>query len=174
MTEYYNVGKIVNTQGLKGEVRVISMTDFPEKRYQKGQILYLFLDRKAPIPLTITSHRTHKNFDILTFKDHATINMVEKYRDGILKVAAEDLTPLDEHEYYYHEIIGLTVKEISGNTLGIITEILSPGANDVWVVEGKNKKIMYLPYIESVVKKIDLTAKEVYAEIPEGLIEDED
>ena len=86
MTDYLNVGKIVNTQGIKGEVRVISKTDFPEERYQKG-LCYYYFKRKAPIELVVKSHRKHKNFDILSFEGHPNINDVEKYRDGILKVA---------------------------------------------------------------------------------------
>ncbi|ALS37897.1 16S rRNA processing protein RimM [Enterococcus rotai] len=174
MTEYLNVGKIVNTQGLKGEVRVISQTDFPELRYKKGTVLTLFQEKKAPIELTIQSHRKHKNFDIVTFENHFSINDVEKYRDGILKVSKEKLTDLPENEFYYHQIIGLTVVDEQDKELGKIKEILSPGANDVWVVQRPKKKDALIPYIESVVKSIDLENNVVHVEIPEGLIDDED
>lgn len=141
MTEYLNVGKIVNTQGLKGEVRVISQTDFPELRYKKGTILTLFQEKKEPVELTIKSHRKHKNFDIVTFEGHFSINDVEKYRDGILKVSKEKLTDLPENEFYYHQIIGLSVIDENDQELGKIKEILSPGANDVWVVQRPKKKM---------------------------------
>ncbi|MFV0560512.1 MAG: ribosome maturation factor RimM [Enterococcus sp.] len=173
MTEYFNVGKIVNTQGLRGEVRVISTTDFPEERYKKGAKLTLFQEGKAPLELTVTSHRKHKNFDLLTFEGHPSINDVEKYRDGILKVSEEALSELAEDEFYYHEIIGLTVVDETDTAIGKVKEILSPGANDVWVVQRPNKKDLLLPYIESVVQEIDLDAGMVYVEIPEGLIDDE-
>ncbi|MDH6365758.1 16S rRNA processing protein RimM [Enterococcus sp. PF1-24] len=174
MIEFFNVGKIVNTQGLKGEVRVISSTDFPEERYQKGKVLTLFQEKKAPIELTIKTHRKHKNFDILSFENHPSINDVEKYRDGILRIAKEDLTELATNEFYYHEIIGLTVEDESGQAIGKVKEILSPGANDVWVVQRPKKKDALIPYIESVVKEIDLAAGKVLVEIPEGLLDDED
>lgn len=173
MTEYLNVGKIVNTQGLKGEVRIISQTDFPELRYKKGTVLTLFQEKKAPVELTINSHRKHKNFDIVTFVGHESINDVEKYRDGILKVAKDSLTELPEDEFYYHQIIGLTVIDEQGEELGKIKEILSPGANDVWVVQRPKKKDVLIPYIESVVQSIDLDNGLVRVEIPEGLIDDE-
>ncbi|MEI5992683.1 ribosome maturation factor RimM [Candidatus Enterococcus mansonii] len=173
MTEYLNVGKIVNTQGLKGEVRVISQTDFPELRYKKGSVLTLFQEKKAPIELTIRTHRKHKNFDIVTFEDHFSINDVEKYREGILKVSKDDLGELSKDEFYYHEIIGLTVIDEKETELGKIKEILSPGANDVWVVQRPKKKDILIPYIESVVKSIDLENGMVRVEIPEGLIDDE-
>lgn len=174
MTEYLNVGKIVNTQGLKGEVRVISQTDFPEERYKKGSILTLFQDGKAPVELEINSHRKHKNFDIVTFVGHPSINDVEKYRDGILKVKKDDIQDLSGDEYYYHQIIGLVVVDETGTEIGKIKEILAPGANDVWVVQRKGKKDVYLPYIDSVVKAINLENGTVTVELMEGLIDDED
>lgn len=174
MVEYLNVGKIVNTQGIKGEVRVISQTDFPEDRYKKGAVLMLFQDKKEPVELKVKSRRRHKNFDILSFEDHPSINDVEKYRDGILKVAGADLQELGEGEYYYHEIIGLEVMDEAGEALGKIKEILSPGANDVWVIQRKGEKDLLIPYIESVVKEVDLENGIVKVELPEGLADDED
>lgn len=174
MTEYLNVGKIVNTQGLKGEVRVISQTDFPEQRYKKGAVLTLFQEKKAPVELIISSHRKHKNFDIVSFEGHPSINDVEKYRDGILKVTKDNLVELAENEFYYHEIIGLTVIDEEGKEIGKIKEILSPGANDVWVIQRTKKKDALIPYIESVVKHVDVEKGIVDVEIPEGLIDDED
>lgn len=174
MTEFLNVGKIVNTHGIRGEVRVISQTDFPEERYRKGERLTLFRENKAPLELTVAGHRKHKNFDLLTFEGYSTINDVEPLRDGILKVSKDELSELSENEYYYHEIIGLTVIDEHTREMGKIKEILSPGANDVWVVQRKGKKDALIPYIESVVKQIDLVKGEVHIEIPEGLLDDED
>ncbi|KAF1300814.1 MULTISPECIES: ribosome maturation factor RimM [Enterococcus] len=173
MTEYLNVGKIVNTQGIRGEVRVISQTDFPEERYQKGAKLTLFRENQQPLILTIASHRKHKNFDLLSFEGYPTINEVEKFRDGILKVAMDQLSDLEEDAYYYYEIIGLNVVDEDGKSLGKIKEILSPGANDVWVVQRKGKKDALIPYIESVVKTIDLEKGIVTVDLPEGLLDDE-
>lgn len=172
MTNYYKVGKIVNTHGIRGEVRVISTTDFTEERYQVGEPLFLFREKQDVLPLTIASYRRHKNFDLLSFEGYPNINDVESFRDGILKISEKQLRELDEHEYYYHEIIGLTVVDEDDKEIGKITEILSPGANDVWVVKRKGQKDALIPYIESVVKDIDLTEGIVHVEIPEGLLDD--
>ncbi len=137
-------------------------------------MLTLFQDGKAPIELTVKSHRKHKNFDLLSFEGHPSINDVEKYRDGILKVSKDDSVDLAENEFYYHEIIGLRVVEEDGTELGKVKEILSPGANDVWVVQRPKKADILLPYIASVVKEVDLEAGVIRVEIPEGLIDDED
>lgn len=173
MTEYLNVGKIVNTHGIRGEVRVISQTDFAQERYQKGATLVLFREHKDPLALTVASHRKHKNFDLLTFEGYPNINDVEAFRDGVLKVSKDNLGTLAENEFYYHEIIGLTVEDAEGKVIGKVKEILSPGANDVWVVQRPGQKDALIPYIESVVKDIDVAGGKVLVEIPEGLLDDE-
>ena len=166
---YFNVGKIVNTQGLQGEMRVLSVTDFAEERFKKGNKLALF-DKKDQfvMDVEIASHRKAKNFDIIKFKGMYHINDIEKYRDFSLKVAEEDLSDLEDGEFYYHEIIGLEVYE-NDVLVGTIKEILQPGANDVWVVKRKGKRDLLLPYIPPVVLGIDIEQGRVDVEIPEGL-----
>lgn len=171
MEKWFNVGKIVNTQGIKGEVRVISTTDFPEKRYKKGNVVFLFMPKSnTPIELTIKNHRRHKNFDLLLFEGYENINEVEKFRDGILKVPESQLGELEEGEYYFHEIIGCLVATKQGEEIGKVTDILTPGANDVWVVKGKNGKEQLIPYIEDVVLKVDLKEKVILIDPIEGLL----
>ena len=168
---YFNVGKIVNTHGIRGEVRVISRTDFPEERYAPGNELALFMPgSKTPVPLIVASHRQHKNFDLLTFENHPNINDVEKYRDGILKVSDEQLGDLEEGEFYYHEVIGCTVFTTEGVEIGTVTEILETGANDVWTVTPAQGKPHYIPYIEDVVKEVDVDEKRIVIEPMEGLL----
>lgn len=169
--EWYNVGKIVNTHGIKGEVRVISQTDFPEERYEPGSELAVFMPKsKQPVRVTVTSHRRHKNFDLLTFEGYPTINDVEKFRDGILKVSEKELTELEEHEFYYHEIIGCRVVTAAGESIGTVTEIIETGANDVWTVTPEEGKPHYIPYIEDVVKEVNIEDKVITIELMEGLL----
>lgn len=174
VTNYYNVGKIVNTHGLKGEVRVITFSDFKEERYRPGNSLHFFKDEQSneAMPLTITSYRTHKQFDLLTFEGYESIEAVERFKGGLLKVTEEDRTELAGEEYYFDQIIGCDVHTISGDYLGIIHSILSPGANDVWVVKSvKTNKDVYIPYISDVVKKVDVDNKRVEIQPLEGLLE---
>lgn len=173
MDKWFNVGKIVNTHGIKGEVRVISKTDFPDERYTPGNHLFLFLpgrDSNEPVELIVKSHRTHKNFNLLTFDGYENVNDVEKFRDGILKVPESQLGTLDEGEFYFHEIIGCLVFTVHGEEIGKITEILTPGANDVWVVKPKAGKDILIPYINQIVKKVDIKEKIILIEPMEGLL----
>ncbi|MGG0718855.1 ribosome maturation factor RimM [Robertmurraya massiliosenegalensis] len=171
MEKWFNVGKIVNTHGIKGEVRVISKTDFAEERYTPGNPLYLFMpDAKEPVELIVATHRVHKNFDLLTFKGYENVNEVETMKGGILKIRESQLTGLEEDEFYFHEIIGCHVFTTNGEELGKVREILTPGANDVWVVKGKGGKDILIPYIEQVVKKVDLKEQVILIEPMEGLL----
>lgn len=170
---YFNVGKIVNTQGLQGELRVLSVTDFADERFKKGSVLALFDSKdQFVMDVEIASHRKQKNFDIIKFKGMYHINDVEKYKEYTLKIAEENLSELDDDEFYYHEIIGLDVYE-EDVFIGRIKEILQPGANDVWVVQRKGKRDLLLPYIPPVVLKVDIANNRVDVALLEGL-DDED
>ncbi|MCP8616544.1 ribosome maturation factor RimM [Salirhabdus salicampi] len=172
MTEkYFNVGKVVNTHGIKGEVKVVKITDF-EERFKPGSILY-WVSPNGDITeeLEVSSYRTHKNFHMLRFKGYDSINDVERFKGGTLKVTEEQLTPLAEGEYYYYEIIGSTVVTDEGEELGVIKEVLAPGANDVWVVERKKGKDLLIPYIDDVVRTVDIHNKKVTIQPMEGLLD---
>lgn len=171
MGKWFNVGKIVNTHGIKGEIRVISKTDFAEERYAPGNKLYLFMpDSNEPVELIVSSHRVHKNFDLLTFEGYENVNEVEKMKGGILKIREDQLTELEEDEFYFHEIIGCLVFTTQGEEIGKVREILTPGANDVWVVKGKGGKDILIPYIEQIVKKVDIKEQVILIEPMEGLL----
>lgn len=174
MTTYFNVGKIVNTHGIKGEVKVVRITDFDD-RFTPGQRLFLFKKgSNEPEIVTIKSHRQHKGFDMILFEEYSNINDVEPFKEGMLKITEAYQAPLEANAYYYHEILGCEVVTTDGRVLGEIKEILSPGANDVWVVKQKGKKDVLIPYIEDIVKTVDIDKKHVTIEPMEGLLLDED
>ncbi len=166
------VGKIVNTHGIRGEVRVISVTDEPEKRFQPGNELILdHPDLEHPISLTVSSYRQHKQFHLLTFEGFDNINQVEAWKGGLLKVAVDEQEKRAEGEFYFYQIIGCRVVTTDGETLGEIKEILQTGANDVWVIKPKaGGKDILIPYIEECVREIDLQNKTVTVQLLEGLL----
>lgn len=168
----FNVGKIINTHGLKGEVKVYRITDFDD-RFQIGNTLYVLPpDKKAPIKVTVKSHRIHKGYDLLTFDEFNNINEIEKYKNMYLAIEEAQLSTLDDEEYYYHEIIGCSVYlTTNGNKLGTVKEILSPGANDVWVVDREKEKDVLIPYIKDVVKEVNCSEKTILIEPMDGLLE---
>ncbi|PTM23865.1 ribosome maturation factor RimM [Lactobacillus sp. PFC-70] len=169
---YYTVGTLVNTHGIKGEVRVVATTDFPQSRFAVGATLFAFMpNQPAPIQLTVKTVRQHKNFYLLSFAGRPSINDVEGLKTAVLKIdddqlQADDLKP---GEYYYHQIVGLSVVTEDGEPLGTIKEILSPGANDVWVVARPGQSDLLLPKIDQVIKRVDLDQHQVTVELMEGL-----
>ncbi len=173
--DYYRVGTLVNTHGIRGEVKVVVITDFPEKRFKVGQQVILFKtpdDTTNGVPLVISKSRQQKGLFFLTFKGVDNINDVERYKGWTIKVAAEELHALPAGEYYYHQIVGLKVVTTAGEPLGTIKEILAPGANDVWVVaRNHGQSDVLLPKIPQVIKTVDLETGTVTVELMEGLID---
>lgn len=170
---WYTVGKIVNTHGIRGELKVLSQTDFAESRFAPGSKLRMVDEESGKsLEVTIASSRVQKNMYIVKFEDVHNINEVEKYKGWSLKISEEDQEALEDGQYYYHEIIGCRVVTDTGEELGTISEILSPGANDVWVVErpnGSGKPIL-VPVIDDVVLQVDVQEKLVAVRLMEGLI----
>jgi 16S rRNA processing protein RimM len=168
----YTVGKIVNTHGIRGELKIVPQTDFPEERFAKGsQLLFVEEEKNIRIPVTVASSRYHKGMYVVLFQGFTNINEVEKYKGWLLKVEEKYLGDLEEDEFYHHEILGCKVVTDEGQELGTITEILSPGANDVWVVKPKSGKELLLPYIDEVVLDVDVEQKLVTVHIIEGLLD---
>ena len=87
-----------------------------------------------------------------------------------MKIPEEQLTDLEDGEFYFHEIIGCTVKTEDGVEVGTVKEILTPGANDVWVVKKGGKEVL-IPYIDDVVQSIDIDEKEIVITVMEGLLD---
>lgn len=175
--QYYLVGKIVNTQALRGEVRVMATTDFPEERFKIGATLAIFNGNKLVEMVEVDGHRLHKNFNLLHFKGKDNINDVEKFKGFDLKVAGteREADELDENEFYYDDIIGLEVYTTDEIYLGKVREITSLPSNDVWSIQRPNKgKDILIPYIEDIVLEIDLSGNRVVIEPMDGLIEDVD
>ena len=165
------VGKIVNTHSLKGEVKVISSTDFEEQRFEKGTELLITRGNQVVKEVTVESYRTHKNNLLVKFVGIDSIEEAEKLKNLQIKIDSENIGELEENEYYFHEIIGCEVFDENGKSLGEISEILTPGANDVWVIKSQKGKEILIPYIEDVVKKIDVKNKKIDIEVMEGLID---
>ncbi len=175
--QYYLVGKIVNTQALRGEVRVMATTDFPEERFKIGAILAIFNGNKLVETVEVDGHRLHKNFNLLHFKGKDNINNVEKFKGFDLKVAGteREADELDENEFYYDDIIGLKVYTTDEIYLGKVREITSLPSNDVWAIQRPNKgKDILIPYIEDIVLEIDLDDNRVVIDPMDGLIDDVD
>lgn len=171
MTEYLNVGKIVNTHGVQGELRVLSVTDFAMERFAPGNELALFKPgEQKPTKVKILTHRQHKNFDLITLENVYNIKLAEELKNSELKIERDRVAALPKGEYYHHEILGCQIVGEDGTVVGVIKEVLSTGANDVWIAKGTNGKEQLIPFIPSVVLDVNVADKIVTIEIIEGLL----
>lgn len=162
---YLVVGRVTRPWGIQGEVKVEIITDFPD-RFSLLQKVYL---GPEAAPFTLEGFRLHKGAALLKLEgchDRAT---AEKLRGQLVQIPFQEAMPLQEDEYYEHQIVGLAVWTAGGEYLGTVDEIIFTGSNDVYVVRGKGKEIL-IPAIEDVVLEISLAQGRLMVELMEGLI----
>lgn len=173
MEDLLTVGKLVNTHGIRGEIKVLSRTDFPDVRFAPGSTLLIVPENGgAQLEVTIEAGREHKGMYILKLKGYTDINQVEKYKGSLLKVTKAAAVELPDNEYYFHEIVGCEVfaDDEASTRLGVVTDILTPGANDVWVVKPPKGADLLLPVIDDVVLEVDKEARKIKVHLMEGLL----
>lgn len=166
--EMFRVGVIASTHGVKGEVKVFPTTDDP-RRYDILKKVYLDT-KKELLELNISGVKYFKKFVIVKFKEFDNINDIEKYKSMDLLIERKDAVPLEEGEFYISDLLGLSVITDDDKELGILKDVLQTGANDVYVVEDKNKNEILLPVIKECILKVDLEKKIVMVHLMEGLI----
>ena len=121
--------------------------------------------------LEIETVKFFKQFVIVKFKGIDNINQIEKYKGCDLLVTREQAVPLEENENFIVDLIGMKVVTEEGEVLGILTDVLQTGANDVYVVETEQKKEVLLPAIPSCIRKVDVEEAVMTVHILEGLLE---
>lgn len=168
MQEYFRVGVIANTHGIRGEVKVFPTTQDP-KRFQGMKEIILDTGSEK-IELEVASARFFKNLVILKFKGIDNINDIEKYKGMDLLVRREQAIPLEEGEYYIADIIDAKVVTEDGEEFGILKDVLTTGANDVYVVEHQGKEVL-LPVIPDCVLARDMERKIVTIHVMKGLLD---
>lgn len=161
------VGKIVNTHGLRGDVKVVPWMDYPEE-FEELSTVWLKTRRELK-KLTLSSVKYQKNNLIVKFKEISDINEAEQYKNCVLLADREELGELPEGVHYIVDLIGLTVVDESGAEIGKIADVFNTGANDIYDVKREGKKNLLLPVIDDVVKNIDIEGGKVTVHIMEGL-----
>jgi len=149
------VGRIVGTHGLRGEVKILPLTDFPERLGEYRQITLRWRDGKEEAHEIVAS-RPHKNVVLAKLKGFQDINQVERLRDAEVWVAGQNLEPLPEGHFYVHEILGMRVVTVAGEEIGPVTEVIRAPANDVYVAGG-----LLIPATRDAVERIDPDTREI-------------
>lgn len=167
MQDYLNVGQIVNTHGVRGEVKVYPLTD-DIARFAKLKEVYIEAKgemKKYPVE----SYKNLKNMVVLKLKGIDTMNDAEKLREQYIKVGRWDAVKLPKDTFFICDLIDCQVYDIQGELLGTLSEVFETGSNDVYVVKTQGKDLL-IPAIKTVIKEINLQNKKIIVELPEGLV----
>lgn len=168
MQEYFEVGQIVNTNGLKGLLKINPFTD-DITRFER--LKTIFIEHKEELlEFEIESVRYQKKQVLLKLKGIDTIEEAEKYREDYLKINRNKEEKLPEDTYYIVDLIGLDIYTADGELLGKLDDVFSTGSNDVYVVKNGEGKQILLPAISDVIKNIDLEQKKIVVNLIEGLL----
>jgi len=163
--EFVRIGKIINTFGIRGELKLECYSDFIDERFKKDTTVYIGEDK---IPFVMKNHKMHKGFLLIQFKDNEDINLVEKYKNMFVYKSKDDIKPLKKGEYYFSDLMNLDVyvnEKYVGKVINVESGIRS---NYLRInVDGKEKLVPYLPpFIDSV----DLDNKKIVLKDIEGLL----
>ncbi len=159
--EFFYIGKLVNTHGIKGEVRLLSNFRYKNKIFIPGFKIYIGKDKKEYV---IESYRKHKNFDMLVFKGYYDINQVEHLKGCYVYINKQDLI-LDKNTFLAVDLIGFNVI-INDKLIGVVKDVLTTPANEVLVLDNK----VMIPYVKAFINKIDTNKKKIIVNDVKGLL----
>jgi len=162
--DFLEIGKIINTHGLKGEVKISAWTNSYDD-FENFSYVYT----KAGQKLNIDGIKYQKNNLIVKFREINSIEEAEKYKNKILYLTKEELGELPENVYYIADLLDCTVFNEDDEKIGILCDIFSTGSNDVYDIRRENAKNLLVPIIDGVVKSVDTENKKIVIKIPEGL-----
>ncbi len=165
MNKLLELGKVVNTHGIRGEIKIQPWCDAPALF---DELEYIYIGGKR---FDILKSRLHKNCVIAAVEGICDINAAETLRNSIVTVEREMLGELPEGTYYIADLEGLMVKTMDGEELGRISEVIKTGSNDVYVLDTPGRKPILIPVIDQVVKEVNIEGGYVLVELMEGLID---
>jgi 16S rRNA processing protein RimM len=155
---------VATSHGVSGEVRVKVLTDFPD-RFDGLETIYL---GEEFTPVVVEGHRKHGSNVLLKLIGVDQREEADKLRGLLVRVPIDQAVPLEEDEYYVHEIVGLEVWTVQGEHLGRVTQVLETGSNDVYVIRDGAREIL-IPALSDVVLGVDLEEGRIEVQLMKGL-----
>lgn len=169
MEDLLQVGAITQTHGLRGEVKVFPTTD-DAKRFKKLKEVILDTGREK-ITLEIENVRFFKNLVILKFKGIDNINDIERYKGKSLYVTRENAVKLKKDEYFIADLIGVEIYDETDTNIGVLENVITTGANDVYEITLSDGRNLLLPAIKQCVLDVDMDKRRMKIHILEGLLD---
>lgn len=165
--DFLEIGKIINTHGLKGEVKISVWTDAPDDFENLRYVLTKSGDEEKR--LNISGIKYQKNNIIVKFREINSIEDAQNYKNAVLYVPKSELGELPENVYYIADLIDSEIFSETGEKIGVLRDVFSTGSNDVYDIKRENAKNLLVPIIDGVVKSVDTDNKKIVIKIPEGL-----
>lgn len=150
---YVEIGKVVNTFGIKGELKIVSESDFVDYRYAVGKTIYLKM-RSVVKEVRVSSYRIHKGNILITIDNLLDINEVEKYIGAIVLADKSDVPPLEDGEFYIDDVVGLDAYDENGKKIGKVSDVIIIPYNDLLEIELLDGKKELIPYVDEYVLDI--------------------
>ena len=166
--EYFKIGQIVNTFGIKGFVKVKPFTDDLE-RFEELKSVFV-VKNKELIEKQIEEVKYHKNLVLIKFKGIEDLNMAEKLKECYIKIKRKDARKLPEDTYFIADLIGANVYDEDGNLLGKVDDIYNNKVHDIYVIKDDLGKQILLPSTKEVIKEIDVDNDRIVVHLINGLI----
>lgn len=162
--DYIEIGKVVNTFGIKGELKIVSESDFVDYRYAVGKTIYLKL-RSIIKEVNVSSYRVHKGNILITIDKIHDINEVEKYIGAVVLADKNDVPPLEDGEFYIDDVVGLDAYNEVGEKIGTVVDVILIPANDLIEIELLNGKKELIPYVDEYI--LDITEDKIVVKLLE-------
>lgn len=168
--EYIKIGTIINTHGIRGEVKIMSCSDFDDERYEKNATVYI-LENGKYLPFQVRSYRVHKGFPLVSFAGCENINDVEKYKTCDIFVSSESRRPLTDGRHYVSDLIGMAVLDENGERIGIVADLEDTrGAQRNMRVRRDGMKDVLIPYVPAFIRGVDEERGEITVHVIGGLL----
>lgn len=169
MEDLLRIGVVTTTHGIRGEVKVFPTTDDVTRFKTCDEVI--LMTREGELTLHVEGAKFFKNIVILKFREFNNINEVERFRKCDLMVTRENALPLKEGQYYLCDVIGANVMEEDGSPIGMVTDVIETGANNVFVIQTEEGREVLFPVIPECIKSVDTSKGVVTAHIMKGLME---
>ena len=167
--EPITIGKILKPRGLRGEVKVLSLTDIPD-RFEHLKTVYVNTAQGQGVTVEIESVSSYKGFVYLRFRGKDSVEDVQSLIGGLLQVERSSVPELPEGVYYHFEIIDSVVYTDDNQRLGTVVDILETGGHDVYIVQGDDREYL-IPATEEIVRHIDREKGIIIIHPLEGLLD---
>jgi 16S rRNA processing protein RimM len=166
---FLTIGRIVNTVGIKGDLKIVSFSDFSKKRYKIGNSLLLRNeDTGQEQTVIVNSYRTHKGLDIVMFEGIDGVSATSYI--GWYVLGPKDAIKLPKDTYFHVDLVGCSVNDEDNNKLGSVIKVKDFGAHPILIVKREDETTFQVPFVPFFLRKVDIDTRTITIHVIEGLL----